>query len=109
MTPHDLLSQIIDACRESSFVSAYAVRMIDLDILSLRVYLVDNTFIDVFYNTATDKTAFALIADAQRIYGKDNAKIGWHVHPLDAQHRHIPCQPVAFSDFLAEVETLRFS
>jgi hypothetical protein len=30
----------------------------------------------------TGKTAFALIVGERRIYGKDNAKMGWHVHPI---------------------------
>ncbi|MEZ4834530.1 MAG: hypothetical protein R2873_21490, partial [Caldilineaceae bacterium] len=83
MTPHELLGRVIDICQETTFVSAYSVRTIDLDILSLRVHLIDESFVDVFYNTATAKTAFALISNGQRIYGKDNAKIGWHVHPAD--------------------------
>ncbi len=63
-------------------------------------------FIEVFYNTATGKVSFALIREGNRIYGKDNAKSGWHMHPKDAPDTHVPCQPVTFSQFLAEVERI---
>ena len=109
VTPHDLLDQIIDTCSDSEIVSAYSVYTVDFDILSLRVNLVDQTFIDVFYNVSTNKTAFALIVAGERIYGKDNAKMGWHVHPIEDPNTHVPCASVSFKDFLAEVEDLHFS
>jgi len=109
LTPEDLLEQIVAACARSVVVEAYALRTLDPDILRLRVHLVDGSFIEAFFNTATDRTAFALIAEDQRIYGKDNAKIGWHVHPFDDPKTHLSCLPVSFDDFLAEVTALRFS
>ena len=108
LTPHDFLERIVSACAQSPVVIAYAVRTLDLDILSLRVYLIDGSFIEVFHNVATEKAAFALIAEGHRVYGKDNAKMGWHVHPLDDPDSHHLCDPISFETFLAEVETLRF-
>jgi hypothetical protein len=77
--------------------------------LSLRVHLSDRSFIEAFYNTATDRIAFALIVEGRRVYGKDNAKIGWHMHPLADPQAHHPCPAVTFEEFLAEIVTLRFS
>ena len=90
-------------------MEAYTLRTLDSDILSLRVHLTDGSFIEAFYNTATDRTALALIHRGERVYGKDNAKIGWHVHPPDDRNAHRPCSPVSFEEFLAEVIALRFS
>lgn len=109
VTPHELLDQIIAVCAKSSIVIAYGVRTLDLDVLSMRVHLVDDSSVEVFYNVTTRKTAFALIDEDHRIYGKDNAKWRWHVHPLDDPDAHDPCDPVSFETFLAEVEALRFS
>ena len=108
MTPYALLNLIIDLCAQSAIVSAYTIRTVDLDILRLRIHLIDESFIEVFYNHASVKFAFALIVNGQRIYGKDNAKIGWHVHPINNPQDHIPCNPATFAEFLAEVELLRF-
>jgi hypothetical protein len=57
----------------------------------------------------TDKTALALVVKGERIYGKDNAKIGWHVHPFANPEAHVACNPVSFEEFLGEVETHRFA
>ena len=62
------------------------------------------TFINAFYNLATGKTAFALIQTNQRIYGADNAKIGWHYHPFANPRQHIDCSPMTFTAFLQAVE-----
>jgi hypothetical protein len=109
LTPQQLLDHIVDICTASASVTAYTLRTLDLDVLSLRVHLVDDTFIEVFFNATTDKTAFALIVGQDRVYGKDNAKLGWHVHPPDNPGAHYPCEPVSFEQFLADVEQLRFS
>jgi hypothetical protein len=108
LTPHNLLDRIVAVCAQSPVVGAYMVRTLDLDVLSLRVHLVDDSFIEVFYNVTTGKTAFALIAEGHRVYGKDNAKMRWHMHPLDSPEAHHPCDPISFEGFLAEVESLRF-
>lgn len=108
LTPEDRLEEIVAACARSAVVEAYSLRTLDADILSLRVHLTDGSFVEVFYNTATDRTAFALILEDERVYGKDNAKIGWHVHPVDDPQAHRPCTPVSFEELLAEVVALRF-
>jgi len=74
MTPYALLNLIIDLCAQSPIVAAYTIRTVDLDVLRLRVHLIDESFIEVFYNHATAKFAFALIVNGQRIYGKDKLK-----------------------------------
>jgi len=108
LTPHQLLDRLVTVCSRSPVVAAYTVRTLDLDVLSLRVHLVDDSFLEVFYNVATRKTAFAVVIEGRRIYGKDNAKMGWHVHPLDDPQSHHPCDPASFEQFLAEVERFRF-
>ena len=107
-TPHDLLDRLVTVCSRSPVVAAYTVRTLDLDVLSLRVHLLDDSFLEVFYNVTTGKTAFAVIVAGRRVYGKDNAKMGWHAHPPDNPDAHGPCEPVSFEQFLAEVERVRF-
>lgn len=103
LTPQTAYLEILTVCDASSLVSGYTLRMLDLDVLSMRVHLEDESFIEVFYNATTSKTAYALIVDGQRIFGKDNVKIGWHVHPWDRPAAHESCEPVTFAEFLAEV------
>jgi hypothetical protein len=109
MTTIEWLQELVTACGPSPLVESYVVQTMDEDILSVRVHLQVNTFgesafISVFYNVMTDKVAFALIVAGQRIYGKDIAKMGWHVHPFESLNQHWLCQSVSFGGFLEEVE-----
>ena len=104
----DLSDEIADACEKSEIVETYAVLYMDMDILKVRVHLTDGRFIQVFYNLATEKASLALIENQKRIYGKDNAKMGWHVHPWDAPEAHFSCDPVTFTEFLDEVTQMAY-
>lgn len=104
-SPLQRLAELQQACYISPIVSHVEEVLVDVDILKVRVYLAQGEmFVDVFYNAVTDKTSFALIKAGQRVYGADNAKMGWHKHPFDAAERHISCLPVTFAEFLADVE-----
>lgn len=106
VTTRQLLYELQQACNRSPLVSHVEERVVDADILSVRVHLtVIHTFINVFYNLTTDKVAFALVEGRDRLYGVDNAKMGWHRHPFHDPNQHLPCAPVRFEEFLADVET----
>jgi len=106
MTTRQLLYELQQACNRSPLVSHIEERVVDVDILSVRVRLTaTHTFINVFYNVTTDKTAFALVKGGCRLYGVDNAKMSWHRHPFHDPDQHVPCAPVRFEEFLADVET----
>ena len=105
LTTTQLLYEIRRACRRSSLVHHMEERIVDIDILHVRVHLtLSETFINAFYNLATDKTAFALVQTGRRIYGVDNATVGWHYHPFADPSQHITCPQMAFAEFLQEVE-----
>jgi len=68
MTTRGLLCELQQACNRSPLVSHIEERVVDADILSVRVHLtVAHTFINVFYNLTTDKTAFALVERGCRL------------------------------------------
>lgn len=100
----ELLRRLVIACSECAIVESYVLEAMDDETLGVRVYLFDGAFINVFYNLATGKVAFALIRNDERVHGKDNAKIDWHVHPFGNPQAHEPCSPVDFETFLREVE-----
>ena len=100
-----LLYQVRHACNRSSLVHHIEERVLDIDVLHGRAHLtMSGTFINVFYNLATDKTAFALVQTGRRVYGVDNAKMGWHCHPFADPDQHIVCPRMTFAEFLREVE-----
>jgi len=106
LTTDDLLRDLRAICDKSKIVSRIEERAIDTDTLSIRVHLSrPDTFVSVFYNLDTDKTSFALIEKEKRIYGVDNAKMGWHTHPFDDPAQHVSCDPITFGKFLESIET----
>jgi len=105
VTTGQLLLELQQACYRSALVDHVETQAIDADTLSARVHLTRaETFINVFYNVTTTKTAFALVESGQRVYGVDNARKGWHEHLFGDPARHVACAPVQFEDFLAQVE-----
>jgi hypothetical protein len=100
------LRDLLDACEESKIVSEIKTQVFDNVILKVRIFLKKkNVFIDVFFNSDTDRIAYALIMDNKRIYGADNTG-GWHVHPFDNPKEHVKEEEIPFADFLKEVEDI---
>ncbi|WP_290902642.1 hypothetical protein [Ferroglobus sp.] len=97
------LKEILEACEKSEIVRGVNVESFDNVILKVRIYLVEDFFIDVFYNDDTKRVAFALIKNEKRIFGADNTG-GWHIHPFEDPERHEPCEPMSFEEFLEAVE-----
>jgi len=74
--------------------------------LHFRVFLVDRSFLDVYYNQENGKTAFAHIHHSTRIFGADNTISIWHWHPLEDPKKHLFVeQEISFSEFLQQIET----
>jgi hypothetical protein len=72
--------------------------------LRIRAYLIDESFIEAFFNEATQKIAFAHLRAGDRVFGADNTG-SWHWHPTDAPEKHVHTEEaVAFPEFLQRVE-----
>ncbi len=104
MTVDEFEVQVISACAASPIVTSVAVIGIGITWLRLRAYLIDESFIEAFFNEATQKVAFARIQNGKRIFGADNTG-GWHWHPLDAPEEHIHNEEaVSIHAFLRRIE-----
>lgn len=105
LTAFEFARTVQDICHHSKLVVSYDVQLLDDIVVKMRITLTAAAFIDLFYNADTGKCAYALIENNHRIFGADNAFIGWHIHPFDDPEQHIPCEEVSFSEFLHKVET----
>ena len=106
LTPHEFARAVQRACDQSDAVASYNVQILDETVIKIRVILTSGTFINVFYNAATRKCSYALIENDKRVYGVDNAFIGWHIHPFSDPTQHIESSEVSFEEFLKTVEEL---
>lgn len=104
MNTSEFTARIFAACETSPIVISTFVADTGATWIQIRVLLIDDSFIDTFFNQATGKTAYAWIKHQQRIIGADNTH-RWHWHPFTAPETHVPAKdPVSFADFLHEVE-----
>lgn len=108
LTPHEFARAVQIACHRSALVVSYNVQILDDIVVKIRAQLTTDAFIDIFYNADSGKCAYALINQGERLYGADNAFIGWHLHPFENPAQHIPSEAVTFAEFLGSVEE-RFS
>ncbi len=73
--------------------------------IQMRVYLANLSFIDVYYNQKTKKTAFAQIYNQDRIFGADNTGGFWHWHPYGEAKSHQKSEnEISFEEFLDQIE-----
>lgn len=103
LTLWEAYRHIVDTSAQSPVVTGIELLLLEEPVLKLRVHLGASLFIDIFFNAETSKTSFALIKDAQRIFGVDNTR-GWHLHPFGSPESHCPCEAMAFVSFLRQVE-----
>jgi len=95
---------IYEVAFSSAICDIPLVRRISPTSINLRIYLTVGGFIDVFYNQESNRVAYALIQEGQRIYGADNTG-GWHVHPFADPLQHVPIiSEMSFLDFVTEIE-----
>jgi len=99
----EVAKEIIDVCSRSKIVKNFTVDILDDIVLKVRIYLIDEAFIDTFYNADTLKVAYALIKKGKRMFGVDNTG-EWHIHPFGAPWKHQPCNPITFQEVLTVIE-----
>jgi hypothetical protein len=104
LTPYEFARAVQDACHHSALVVSYDVQILDDVVVKIRAHLSIDAYIDVFYNADSGKCAYALISQRERLYGADNAFIGWHLHPFDNHAQHIASKAITFAEFLSTVE-----
>jgi hypothetical protein len=104
VSPFEFARAVQSACDRSDLVAGYDVQILDDTVVKVQAILTYDAFIDVFYNADTGKCSYALIEKAARVFGADNAFIGWHIHPFDDPSQHVPSSEISFLDFLRKVE-----
>ena len=103
LTLFQLVEQLQETCDRSDLVISYDIRTLDNAVLKARVYLTIDAFVDVYFNPTNGACSYTLVQDKRRIYGADNAFVGWHIHPFENPDEHRLCNEVRFHEFLNAV------
>jgi hypothetical protein len=61
-----------------------------INAIKLRMQITDEIFIDIYFNSDSERLDFTTIKGDRRVFGYDNAG-GWHCHPVKDPNRHDPC------------------
>lgn len=103
LTAQERYRDILATSAQSAIITGIELLLLEEPVLKLRAHVSTLAFVEVFSNTATGKTSFALIQNRRRIFGADNTR-GWHVHPFDNPENHHPCEAMCFESFLQHLE-----
>lgn len=69
----------------------------------VRLWL-DDSFVEVFYREKTGNVSYAYIENGKRVFGANNMRIGWHLHPFGRVEEHRPIEPLSIEKFLQMLE-----
>ena len=100
--PEDFLRQILEAARLFPWIRRVDSRIVGR-VVRARLWL-DSEFVEVYYNAETKSISFAYIQEGERIFGANNMRIGWHVHPFGKTDFHHPSGPLSITQFLQMLE-----
>ena len=103
LNPNDFASSIVNLCDKYDFIDDYEINIEDNLIVKSRIFLIDCSFIEVYYNSENGKTSFALVKNKKRIFGADNLGF-WHVHPFDDPEKHIKSDEIKIEDFINRIK-----
>ena len=107
LSPNNFASIIANLCNKYNFIVDYELNIEDNVIVKSRIFLIDNSFIEVYYNYENVKTSFALIKNNKRIFGADNLGF-WHIHPFNNPKKHVKSDEIKIEDFIKEIKNKLF-
>lgn len=74
-------------------------------IVRLKLFLNNESFVSVYYNANTGSTSYAYVENNERLFGANNMRIGWHIHPWGQEERHIASEVITIEQFLKRLQT----
>lgn len=107
LNPNDFASLIVSICNKYDFIIDFQLKIEDNVIVKSRIFLIDDSFIEVYYNFENGKTSFALIKNNNRIFGTDNLGF-WHIHPFESPEKHIRSGEIKLEDFIKKIKSNLF-
>lgn len=100
LTAAEFARYALTCAKSYPIIKSIAVDIQDNVIVKIRFAVSTTKFIDLFYNSDTQTTAYTLVQNQKRVFGADNTG-GWHLHPKTHPDSHKPLKTsISLSDFL---------
>jgi hypothetical protein len=110
MTIDDFERQVYHIAARFSFIKIITTVDKTTNTVKLRLHIAPDCFVQVYTNTHKGLSAYVLVLNRSRAYGRDCDGGTWHRHPYDHPDDH-DCSPegakaVTLDEFLAEVQDI---
>jgi len=102
MSIEEFVDQVLSAARKFHWIKRHKVEA-TIAWASIRLWL-NESFVDVFYRKKTGNISYAYIEGGKRLFGANNMRIGWHLHPFGEVEKHIATKPITIEEFLKMLE-----
>jgi hypothetical protein len=103
LTVSSFIETLLRALADLEDVEQVALRT-EGPVVNGRASFREGVFLAFYYNQATGTQAFALVKDAERVWGIDYDNVrGWHLHPVDAPSRHVAIEPQSVSAIVRQL------
>jgi len=101
--PETFIKRVLGASKSHAWIKSVEQQHTG-KVAKLKLVLGDDQFVAVFYNSHTGSTSYAYIERGVRLFGANNMKIGWHLHPWGDDEKHIASDPLTINQFLLRLE-----
>ena len=102
MNAFEFSKYAIEVCSKFDFIEKIEILLLDEPVSKIKAIINARTFINIFYNSESEKFSFALIKNNKRIFGVDNTR-NWHIHPFENPDSHVNSSEISLLDFLEMV------
>lgn len=100
--PSEFVDKVLSAAESFPWITRTEENTVG-KVAKVRLWL-NGAFVDVYHNSETGSTSYAYIESGTRLFGANNMKIGWHIHPFGDDTTHEPSDPISIEAFLAMLE-----
>ena len=99
------LAEVEGCSREFLSGSKCLVLKRKVNFLKVRFQVRVDTFMDIYYNSYSERKDYVLVRQGKRIFGYDNL-YGWHYHPVSDPKRHITCKEPSLEKVFEKISKL---
>ena len=96
--PKRFVNEVREVAKKFVWIKRINARIVG-KVARIRLWINDS-FTDVYYNSELGTTSYAYVENEKRIFGANNMRIGWHLHPFGELMEYKRSEPMRISGFL---------
>lgn len=100
--PKRFVNEVREVAKKFAWIKRINSRIVG-KVARIRLWINDS-FKDVYYNSELGTTSYAYVENEKRIFGANNMRIGWHLHPFGELKGHKRSESMRISEFLKILE-----